>query len=106
MSHVWIDYTNWKGVRAKRLIIPRRIVFGTTEYHPNSQWLLEALDVQKGESRTFAMRDIHSWKDANEELVRNGEYFDHSLFGWLRHCFSIWKHNVVECGRKLIEKFS
>lgn len=60
---VTIVYTNWKGVRAERRIKPIQLWFGKTEYHPSEQWLLTAIDVEKGEERNFAMADIESWKD-------------------------------------------
>jgi predicted DNA-binding transcriptional regulator YafY len=60
---VTIIYTNWKGVKAKRIIRPIKIWFGHTEYHPEEQWLLQALDVEKNEERHFAMKDIEAWRD-------------------------------------------
>jgi predicted DNA-binding transcriptional regulator YafY len=59
-----IDYTNWKGERRVRRIIPKpeQFFFGVTEYHKEPQWLLKAFDVEKKAERTFAMRDIHSWR--------------------------------------------
>lgn len=58
---VRIDYTNWRNERGIRTIIPQQIRWGATEWHPGEQWLLEALDVEKGVLRTFAMKDIHAW---------------------------------------------
>lgn len=58
---VRILYTNYRGETAFRSIIPDKIHFGTTEWHPESQWLLDALDVEKNENRTFAMKDIRAW---------------------------------------------
>jgi predicted DNA-binding transcriptional regulator YafY len=58
---VLIDYTNYRGERSSRTIIPQKIVFESNEYHPEKQWILYALDVQKNEVRGFAMKDIHSW---------------------------------------------
>lgn len=57
-----IDYVNWRGERGRRRIIPKRILFGATEWHPEPQWLLEALDLDKGETRLFAIRDIQAWE--------------------------------------------
>jgi hypothetical protein len=58
---VMIDYTNWRGVRGiRRILPPFRIYWGSTEYHAEPQHLLEAVDTDKGK-RTFAMKDIHSW---------------------------------------------
>ena len=60
---VEIDYVNWKGERAKRLIVPGRVHFGVTEWHPEEQYLLDAHDVEKDAQRTFALKDIGTgWK--------------------------------------------
>jgi predicted DNA-binding transcriptional regulator YafY len=58
---VILDYTNHKGERRERWVIPHRLYWGSTEYHPEPQWLLEAFDVEKQAIRTFAMDDVHSW---------------------------------------------
>ena len=58
---VRITYTNWKGETAKRLIRPIELWFGATEYHPDEQWLLRALDIEKNAERNFAMKDIKQW---------------------------------------------
>lgn len=60
---VEIDYTNWRGVRDTYHIIPQAIVFENNEWHPETQWLLEAEDIHKREVRTYAMKNIHSWKE-------------------------------------------
>lgn len=60
---VVIDYTNWRGERAKRVIAPTgQMRFAATVWHPEPQWLMEAMDVEKGEHRLFAMKDIHAWE--------------------------------------------
>lgn len=53
-----ITYTNWRGETSEREIIPIRPWFGATEWHPEPQWLLKAIDVAKGAERDFAMKDI------------------------------------------------
>jgi len=58
---VKIDYTNWKQERSTRTILPERIFFGQNEWHKEQQWLLEALDVEKKQMRTFAIKNIHLW---------------------------------------------
>ncbi len=60
---VEIVYTNWKGVTATRHIIPKDIFFGSTEWHTEVQWLLNAFDVDKQADRAFALKDIKSWKE-------------------------------------------
>lgn len=59
---VIINYTNWKGVTGLRKIIPIEIFFGSTEWHKEEQWLLRAYDVDKDAERSFAVKDIKSWK--------------------------------------------
>ena len=64
---VTIDYTNHRGERGPRTIVPVRLRYGTEPpWHPEPQWLLEADDVEKGERRTFAIRNIHRWVEGPE----------------------------------------
>jgi predicted DNA-binding transcriptional regulator YafY len=63
---VQIIYTNWKGETAKRIIKPIELWYGATEFHPEEQWLLRALDIEKNDERNFAMKDIKEWKAENE----------------------------------------
>lgn len=58
---VRIEYTNWRGETAIRKIIPLRVVFMATDWHPEEQWLLEAYDCDKGAERSFAMKDVKRW---------------------------------------------
>ena len=60
---VRILYTNYKGETGLRAITPVRIFFGSTDWHKEPQWLLDALDLDKGENRTFAMKDVRAWID-------------------------------------------
>lgn len=55
---VHILYTNWRGETAVRNIIPSRIWWGKTEWHPEEQWLITALDVDKNQTRDFAWKDM------------------------------------------------
>lgn len=59
---VEIVYTNYRGVRAHRRILPQQIWFGKNQWHPQDQWLLEAFDLGKQAIRTFSMKNIHSWR--------------------------------------------
>ncbi|UYO50316.1 WYL domain-containing protein [Rhodopseudomonas palustris] len=61
-SEALIDYTNWRGERRWRRIVPLRIVFQNSEWHPAPQWIMHAVDVETGAIREFAMKDIHEWK--------------------------------------------
>lgn len=59
---VSIVYTNYRGETATRTIVPESVYFGSTDWHPEKQWLLRAYDVEKQAYRDFAMKDIASWK--------------------------------------------
>ena len=45
---VVIDYTNWRGRRRDRRIRPVRVWFGSSDWHKEDQWLLEAVDLENG----------------------------------------------------------
>ena len=71
-KEVRINYTNYRNQTSERVIIPNMIYFGSTEHHPERQWLLVAYDVAKKAQRTFALQNISEWnpveeKDATEE---------------------------------------
>jgi len=53
-----IIYTNWRGETAERTILPLRMWFGSTEWHPEPQWLLTAIDTEKNAERDFAWSGI------------------------------------------------
>jgi predicted DNA-binding transcriptional regulator YafY len=63
---VIIDYTNYRGERGERRIVPLGIHFWETEWHPERQWILRAFDMERELERQFAMKDIHSWRPAVE----------------------------------------
>lgn len=52
------EYTNWEGKTATRKIQPIEIWYGKTKWHPEKQWLLKAIDVEKDAERDFALKDI------------------------------------------------
>lgn len=53
-------YKNWKGEIRERRVIPLNIEFGHDHYHYPDQWLLHAIDMEKGARRTFAFEHILS----------------------------------------------
>jgi predicted DNA-binding transcriptional regulator YafY len=61
-SAVIIRYTNYRGETADRRIIPIRIRYGSTKWHPEPQWLLEAFDIDRDAGRAFALKDVVEWK--------------------------------------------
>lgn len=51
-------YKNYAGVEGYRRVRPISIRFGVSDWHKEPQWLMLADDLEKGEQREFAMRDI------------------------------------------------
>lgn len=64
-QRVKILYKNWKNETRIRTIQPVCIVFKSTEWHPEEQWILVALDIEKNEIRNFAVKDIKEWRVEN-----------------------------------------
>lgn len=58
---VSILYTNYRGETSVRHIVPIRLDFCATEWHPEPQWVLVAVDLDKAAERSFACRDIRAW---------------------------------------------
>lgn len=58
---VTFQYRNWRGEVSRRRVWPVRMYWGSTKWHPDPQWLLEAWDCDKGEYRDFAMKDVSEW---------------------------------------------
>jgi predicted DNA-binding transcriptional regulator YafY len=53
-------YTNYRGETSVRRVIPQRIWFGATDWHPEEQWVLDAVDLDKQAERSFALKDIRT----------------------------------------------
>lgn len=53
-----VEYTNYRGETARRTIIPIKLWWGSTEWHPEDQWMLTAWDIEKGARRDFAWQDM------------------------------------------------
>ena len=74
---VTLTYTNWRGETAERTITPKRIWFGSTDWHPEPQWLLTAFDAEKQADRDFALKDFGQAPPpaAQEPVARIHEHF-------------------------------
>ncbi len=63
------SYVNHRGETGDRHVRPIRIWFGSTAWHREAQWLLEAWDLDRQATRDFALAGIRSplvgptWKD-------------------------------------------
>ena len=53
-----IIYTNYRGETAVRNIEPLDMRHGSTEWHPQPQWLLAAMDLDQNVEREFAFNEI------------------------------------------------
>lgn len=59
-SDLRFTYRNWRGEIRERHALPLTVWFGSTDYHPDPQWLMAAVDLERpdGQTRDFAMRDM------------------------------------------------
>jgi hypothetical protein len=49
------------------------MTFDCNEWHPERQWMITAVDIAKGEERTFAMSGIHAWSNKPFEHKQGDE---------------------------------
>ncbi|KUM86081.1 MULTISPECIES: hypothetical protein [Streptomyces] len=63
-QEVRILYINYRGEKGWRHIQPLKIWFGSTDWHPGKQWLMDAIDLDKQVERSFALKDIQAWDEA------------------------------------------
>jgi hypothetical protein len=54
---IMVHYKNWKGTIRTREIRPVRVEWGASEWHPEQQWLLIAVDMEDGKQKMFALKD-------------------------------------------------
>jgi predicted DNA-binding transcriptional regulator YafY len=61
---VEIDYTNFRGKREIRRIVPIKMYFGRNKFHEadGEAWFLVAWAVDRRAYRTFNLKKIHEWK--------------------------------------------
>ena len=50
-------YTNYRGKRSIRTIVPVTMWWGHTQWHPRRQWLMTAFDLDKRAELTFALEN-------------------------------------------------
>lgn len=54
---IWeVTYTNWMGVKRIRRLQPRALWFGSNQWHPEPQWIIDCLDTEDGEVKGFALK--------------------------------------------------
>lgn len=62
-SAIIFEYTNYQGIKSTRRVLPERMEWKATPWHPTPQWLLTGYDLDKGEVRSFAMQDMNNVRD-------------------------------------------
>ena len=78
-----VFYTNYRGETSERTITPIRPWFGSTEWHPEPQWLLRAYDHNKGAERDFALKDLgRKGPSAARELALEEVTLERSIERW------------------------
>ena len=56
---IMFDYVNWRGERGQRRATgPYAIRYGTSEFHEKPQFLLSAVDLDRGQTREYALSDM------------------------------------------------
>jgi predicted DNA-binding transcriptional regulator YafY len=65
---VTMTYTNYRGERANRLVLPERVWFGATDWHPAHQWLMDAYDFDRKGLRSFAVCEIEDLQRVDERV--------------------------------------
>lgn len=62
-DQVEVTYTNHRGETAKRRLLPIKMWFGCTAWHPTAQHFLKAFCLDRQETRDFAMSGFGGdWK--------------------------------------------
>lgn len=56
-----VEYTNYRGEKGIRTIVPISFYFGSTEYHPQEQWLVKLWDMDRQAERIYALKEITRW---------------------------------------------
>lgn len=63
---VRVLYTNYRGETTIRRVLPKSIWFGSCEWYPSEQWLLDVIDLERSVERVFALKNIRAWLGADE----------------------------------------
>lgn len=106
MSEVKMLYRNWRGEVARRSFTPVNMFHGTNEYHPVADWLIEGMDNDKNEVRTFALRGFDM---TNEVALRDAMVSDRNaiigeLVGALRGLLSRTEKLLVEVDEEYMNR--
>lgn len=92
-----VVYTNHRGETRQRRIIPEYVYYGCSNWHHDAQWLLNAFDVDKKQTRTFAMNrlirepaKLSTWyksQPSGYKSVDIPDWFEGALEAWQKKTF-------------------
>jgi|LakMenEpi03Aug12_release.lakeMendotaPanAssembly.Ray.scaffolds.fasta_scaffold55650_2 hypothetical protein len=57
-EYLTFTYKNYRGEVSECRVLTEQLYFGSNEYHPEPQWLLEAYNIDREVTRTYALKDI------------------------------------------------
>lgn len=66
-------YLNWQGQTSKRKVIFEELFYGSNEWHKEPQFLLKCFDLDKANTRFFAIKDI-SDLEVNKNKTFNNKF--------------------------------
>lgn len=88
MTHqIALNYTNWRGQRSLRHIIPKNLFFGSNEWHPEPQWLIAAWDCDKKADRTFTLAGFSIPGPTNVIAIHGRNRRQSTAYNWCAECF-------------------
>ena len=75
---VTFGYQNWRGENAERSAQLLRMYYGKNDYHPQTQWIVVGLDLDKDQERHYSLKDMENVipyvEETEEEAIEeNGE---------------------------------
>lgn len=79
-------YRNHRGKIAERRVRPISVRYGSTEWHPEPQWLLRAFDLDKQAEREFAMSGFATAVSSAVAIVEG------LTARWRAHAGDNWTH--------------
>ena len=64
-----VVYRNHRGEVRTRKLYPLGTYFGATQWHPEPQWLMNAVDLEDGSTKQFALKDFLGAPTSTAEMV-------------------------------------
>lgn len=94
---VELVYRNWRGEVRPRKICPLGVYFGSTQWHHEPQWLLNAVDLEDSTTKQFALKDFLGALRGETESVRACHFCEN--FVGLRYVVSDEERTILAAFR-------